>query len=218
MSAQVRTVPILPPSKRAELTGILRVSMLIVVGVWMALARSMPAGGSDAPPLLPYQAYAFDLPSADQRMFRDLAEGVLEAERVRSTEGRWPETARLASEGIPPFFRDPTVKGPQYSWTLSQEGTVVNYLGVPDQPFARAWLILILEPEPGAPPDPSPNDEEHHRLINDVLLHVTVWSHPNGPTPVMKGLIPVPPAEGWTQHLGRAAAPPAVATQATQMP
>src|SRR5207249_1334384 len=101
--------------------------------------------------LLPYQAVAFDLPTADQRMYRSLQEGLLEAERTRSISGRWPEVASLAIDGIPPFASDPTVKGPTYTWRLIQQGATVNYLGIAEGSSAPVWLLLIQEPQPGAP-------------------------------------------------------------------
>ena len=48
---------------------------------------------------------------------------------------------------------------------LTINGAFVNYLGVPRRAGAPAWLVLVQEPEPGAPPDPAREDEEHHRLL-----------------------------------------------------
>ena len=45
-------------------------------------------------------------------------------------------------------------------------------------PNSPAWLVLVLEPEPGAPPDTAREDEEHHRLISGDMLHVSTWVRP----------------------------------------
>ena len=52
--------------------------------------------------------------------------------------------------------------------------------------------------EPGLPPDPAPNDEEHHRLPDGTMLHIYVWMHRyGGDVPV--GFVRQPQASGWTQ-------------------
>ena len=61
-----------------------------------------------------------------------------------------------------------------------------------------AWLVLVQEPEPGAPPDPAKEDEEHHRLIDGTKLHVSTWLHPDGDR-VAAGFVRLPQANGWTQ-------------------
>ena len=61
--------------------------------------------------LLPYQQLIRDAPAADQRIFRELQEGLLEAERIRAETGQWPDVTTLAAEGIPPFARGPDAEG-----------------------------------------------------------------------------------------------------------
>jgi hypothetical protein len=130
-------------------------------------------------------------------MFRELQEGLLEAETRRVDRGAWPAVLSLAADGIPPFARDPTAKGGEYEWHLTTSGTVVNYLGLPQRSGAPAWLVLVQEPEPGAPPDPAREDEEHHRLITGEMLHVSTWVRADAR--VASRIIRTPQAEGWTQ-------------------
>ena len=62
-------------------------------------------------------------------MFRELQEGLLEAEMRRVDRGTWPAVSSLAADGIPPFALDPTAKGGPYDWRLATSGALVNYLG-----------------------------------------------------------------------------------------
>ncbi|HEY8019930.1 MAG TPA: hypothetical protein VIH93_02445 [Thermoanaerobaculia bacterium] len=214
----IRQVDVLPPSVGAETANVLRLAVVIVAIGWIYLANTAAGGAAGAGPstpgapgardLMPYQTLFRDLPPGEQRTFRALQEGLLEAEVARSSAGRWPPAAALAAQGIPPFAPDPTAKGPAYAWTLAQQGTMVNYLGLPrgsraggEVPGgAPAWLLSIQEPEPGAPPDRSPADEQHHRLADGTVLHVSIWSHRDG-SRVAAGLVPLPHADGWTQLL-----------------
>lgn len=196
----VRRVRVQPLSARAELAGVLRASMVIAIGSWILLAAgsaSFRDAGTGTRNLLPFQVLIQNRPPSDQRMFRELQEGLLEAETRRTTTGSWPAVAALAGDGVPPFAFDPTAKGAQYDWTLTQSGTFVNYLGIPRQANAPAWLLLVLEPEPGAPPDPAREDEEHHKLITGVMLHVSTWTRADGR--VANRIIRTPQGEGWTQ-------------------
>jgi len=195
-----RRVEVQPPSAGAELANVMRFAMVVVIGVWMYLATDRgPLGGgaADKRNLLPFQALIQDRPPIDQRMFRELQEGLLEAERRRADRGVWPEVASLAADGIPPFALDPTAKGGRYDWRLLVTGTLINYLGMPQRSDAPAWLLLIQEPEPGAPPDPAREDEEHHVLVTGVKLHVSTWVHPDAR--VSGRILRTPQAEGWTQ-------------------
>jgi len=204
-------------SARAELAGVLRVAMAVAIGSWIYIA--LTAGASqDATPgrrnFLPFQTLVQDRSVTDQRIFRALQEGLLESEGRRGSEGgfagRWPDVATLAADGVPPFAFDPTMKSAPLTWDLLQSGTTVNYLGRPyaESP-ASAWLVLIQEPEPGVPPDQSFEDEEHHRLANGEMLHVSIWTHGDGAR-ITRHIVRVPQAEGWTQlyAIGPSSAPP----------
>jgi hypothetical protein len=195
-----RRVEVRPPSSRVELGNVVRFSMVIVIGAWMFLATDSATfrdGASTTKHLLPFQTLIQDRPSIDQRMFRELQEGLLEAESRRGSSGTWPGVAALAADGIPPFALDPTAQGGRYDWRLTVNGAFINYLGLPQQPGSPAWLVLVQEPEPGAPPDPAREDEEHHRLLGGDMLHVSTWVRADARVPA--GTIRAPQAEGWTQ-------------------
>jgi hypothetical protein len=194
----IRDVPIEPPSIRAELGSVIRVAMAIVVGVWLYLSSTLTGVTTAQRNLLPFQTTIENRPPLEQRMFRELQEGLLESEARRSTMGAWPDVGSLATDGVPPFAVDPTEKGAKYRWQMTKVGTYVNYLGIPNQPDAPAWLVLISEPEPGAPPDLAKEDEEHHKLLDGTMLHVSTWSHPDG-VRLNVGFERLPQAEGWTQ-------------------
>lgn len=114
-------------------------------------------GGDDARDLMPYQRLFRGLGGEDQRLFRELQEGLLEAENVRSSTRRWPAPGMLAGQGVPPFA-DAAGRGGRryYRWQLRQEGTIVNYLGLPADRRDPAFLLLVQEPDPGAPAQGSP--------------------------------------------------------------
>ena len=200
-AGSARPVEIAPLSARAELVNVVCVVLAIVAGVGAYLAADGPGFAAGAPAqrnLLPFQALVEDRPSTEQRVFRELQEGLLEAEARRAATGAWPSVSALAEEGIPPFAADPTAKGSQYDWHLIENQTFVNYLGIPRQQEAPAWLLLVLEPEPGAPPDPAGESEEHHRLASGEMLHVSTWVQANGDR-LGHRIVPMPQAEGWTQ-------------------
>jgi hypothetical protein len=245
----VRTVEIAPPSARGETWNVLRAAALIVLATWIYIAdTAAPAGsragaaapgetvagaggaagriggpgGGDARDLMPYQRLFRGLGGDDQRLFRELQEGLLEAENVRSSTRRWPAPGTLAARGIPPFA-DAAGRGGRrlYRWQLRQEGLIVNYLGIPADRRDPAFLLLVQEPDAGAPADGSQaTDEVHHRLADGTLLHVSVWlrqamaaagrAGAAGPPAVADdpgrdpGVIAVPYARGWTQVLAGA--------------
>ena len=199
-TAAFRRVEVRPPSSRLELGNVVRFGMVIVVGAWMFLAADSATfrdGASTTKHLLPFQALIQNRPSNDQRMFRELQEGLLEAEARRASSGAWPGVPALAADGIPPFALDPTAKGGRYDWRLTVNGAFVNYLGLPQQSGSPAWLVLVQEPEAGALPDPAREDEEHHRLLGGDMLHVSTWIRADARVPA--GTIRAPQAEGWTQ-------------------
>jgi uncharacterized protein DUF6162 len=199
-----RTVEIRPPSVRAETLNVGKAAAAVVVMVAAYLfAPSFGEQSSIATrqssSLLPYQKLVSDASPFEQRTFRELQEGLLEAERIRATSGRWPDIAALAAEGIPPFASDPTRKGPAYKWSSVRQDWATNYLGVPADSSAPAWVLVILEPAPGEPPDPAPNDETHHRLPDGTTLHVTIWNVPEQQRRTGFAALRLPQNEGWTQ-------------------
>jgi hypothetical protein len=203
-----RRVEVHAPSARAEAFGVVRVAALIAGAAWIYIANATAPAGREArveSSRPPYQKLFRELAGPDQRMFRALQEGLLEAENARAASGAWPPAAALAAQGIPPFAADPIAAARatgSYRWTLRREGLVVNYLGVPATAGRPAFLLLVQEPDPLAPPHPqviaTPGDEEHHRLRDGTLLHVSIWLRAGGPSR-RDGVIAVPPAEGWTQ-------------------
>ncbi len=221
----VRTAEIGPPSARAETWNVLRAAALIVLAAWIYIAdTTAPAGGGavaaagavaapgavpggaaaggavEARDLMPYQRLFRTLGGEDQRLFRELQEGLIEAENARSAARSWPAPVALAAQGIPPFADAPARGGRrQYRWELRQEGLIVNYLGVPADRRDPAFLLLVQEPDSQAPaaggaspvgggmpaagaaagsgnsPAAQATDEIHHRLADGTLLHVSTW-------------------------------------------
>jgi len=156
----VRVVEIRSPSVRSETLIVCQLAVVVVAVIGFYLANTVwNAGNTQArvSDLMPYQALVRDRPSSDQRMFRELQEGLLEAQRVRSTSGGWPAPAALAIQAIPPFAPDPT-RPETYVWTVTQHGAFINYRAAPAVTGVAAWLLLIQEPDPGAPPDPARED------------------------------------------------------------
>jgi hypothetical protein len=197
--ATARSVTVQALSAQAELLAVVRASMAIAIGVWMYLAVMTGVGGTTPRQrhLLPFQKVIADRAPAEQRMFRELQEGLIEAESARSSANAWPTPESLGEAGIPPFAPDPTQRS-TYVWRLVRSGTLVNYQGIPTAPGLPAWLLLVQEPEPGIPPDQTFEDEEHHRLANGAMLHVSTWVHGDGRA-VAPRLVRLPQAEGWTQ-------------------
>jgi len=195
----VKTTSVIVLSAQAELLLVMRAAMAVVAVVWMYVAVTAgPASRTTgARNLLPFQQLMADRTSDDQRMFRELQEGLIEAESLRGESGAWPPPAALAEQGVPPFAADPT-RRIRYDWTLSTNGIFANYLGVPHDASAPAWLLLVQEPVPGVPPDQNFEDEEHHRLSDGSMLHVSTWVHAEGEK-VPQHIVRMPQAEGWTQ-------------------
>ena len=205
MTAPGSSQEILPPSVRVETLNVLKAAAAIVLVIAAYLFRpslgDRVAGGNRAAfGLLPYQKVVRDAPAAEQRIFRELQEGLLEAEGIRAATGHWPDVSTLSAQGVPPFAPDPTQKI-DYKWTSVRQDWVTNYLGVPADPAATAWVLVILEPEPGAPPDPAPNDETHHRLPDGTTLHVSIWNMPENKRRSGLAALRLPQNEGWTNLL-----------------
>ncbi len=202
----MRTLEIRPPSVRAETINVLKAAAAIVLLVAAYIFRPSLGTSSNIQPrqpqvgLLPYQQLIRDAAPLEQRLFRELQEGLLEAERIRAQTGHWPDVTTLETEGIPPFAADPTRKI-EYKWTSVRQDWATNYLGVPSEPSQPAWVLVILEPEPGAPADPAPNDETHHRLPDGTTLHVSIWNIPESKRRSGFAALRLPQNDGWTNWL-----------------
>jgi hypothetical protein len=178
-----------------ERAGVFALAGAIVTLVAVYLVMNATNGGSDSGRgLLPYQTLAGTLPESDRQQFRALREKLLAAESERARTSRWPEAAALA------------LPGTDYRWRRFERGVVTNYLGQPRDPSQPAWLLEIQEPEPGMPPDPAPNDEEHHRLPDGTMLHVYAWTHRFGGQ-VPAGFVPQPQNSGWIEVFSKAPNP-----------
>jgi hypothetical protein len=194
-----RTVTVRSPSLWGEAKYVVLAVFQILFWSAMVTGALRPSGKRASTPAAPgsigFEVAFRDLAGPEQRMFRRCLEGLTEAEDVRGRTGQWPSVEELAARNIPPFATDP-VDTARYRWRLLRDGTLVNYVGVPEGDPARpALAIIVLEPDPGTPADPTaPLDETHHRLTDGTLLHVAVWSGPKLFQPPMWS----PPVEkGW---------------------
>jgi hypothetical protein len=169
---------------------------IVVVLVGYVTFRSSSESGA----LLPYQILARDLVLADQAMFTTLKTGILDLEAVRAETGRWPEPDQVL--GLPRAAPGGEGAGtPSYVWSRRAQGIIVNYLGRPEgADSSAAWLVVYREPDPGAPADTAPNDEEHHRLPDGTVQHVSIWMRRFGAR-VPDDFLPQPEVAGWTQVL-----------------
>ena len=198
----IRTVEVLPPSGRGETGLVLGVAAVIFFGARLVIALDSGYGGSEngapAGDLLPFQMLFRDAPPPIQRMYREMQEGLLEAEYRRAATKRWPAVATLAAQGIPPF----APARPPYRWSLAQDRVFVNYVGLPE-PDGPAFLALVQEPDPNAV-DVAPGgllDEFHHRLADGTLLHVSMWFRAAAAAVPVDRPLTQPAAAGWTQVL-----------------
>jgi hypothetical protein len=172
----------------------LGVGLLVLAALYFGLRSSTTETGR----LLPYQMLARDLVSADQAIFGTLQQSLLDAEAVRASTGRWPEPLALSRLPVRSSGAEPHVG---YAWRVQTQGVITHYVGQPDQDqTAPAWMIAIREPEPGVPTDTAPNDEEHHRLPEGTVLHVSIWTHRFGGQ-LEAAFVAQPETAGWTQVL-----------------
>lgn len=170
-------------------------AIVVVIAVYLVLRSVLTEGGS----LLPFQMLARDLVQADQEMFATLKARIGDLEAVRATTGRWPEPAGVP--GLPRLPPGAEALGGAYTWALRAQGLVVNYLARPAQSdSSAAWLVVYREPDPSAPADTARDDEEHHRLPDGTVLHVSLWTRRFG-RQVSADFFPQPEGAGWTQVL-----------------
>lgn len=181
------------PRARGEGQMVLRACALVAMAGLLVIGRG--GAKSDAGRgLAPYQLRIAELAPAEQRIAREMREGLLEAESSRASSHAWPTVEALAADGIPPFAKDPLA--PDLRWSMARDGATVNYLGQSDR-GGPSYLIVIQEPEPGAgdPPD-TPPDEIHHKLTDGTILHVYGCIRDGAPPP---GVTAKPWLDGWKQ-------------------
>lgn len=205
----MRVVEVAPPSKSRESGVVLRCAIAVALAMLFIISARRRGTAASELPLMPYQQRFADLPAPLQRDDRELREGFLEAARARIKDGQWPEPAQLAEEGVPPFAND-GVDGRVRDWLLVQEGRLVQYLGFARDGVERPALMLqVIESAPGDLESRDPNtaiDEEHQRLADGTLVHVTTW-YRGASTVASGGGGPLrPEMAGWTQMVGRARA------------
>jgi hypothetical protein len=182
------------------------VAVAIVIAAAVGLYLGLRASGGGTGTLLPYQMLARDLVQSDQEIFTRLRQCLLDAEALRARQGSWPEPDAVASLPTSPIGASGAGAtsaggGASYTWTLTQQHIIVNYLRLPSgDASASAWLIRVQEPDPAAPTDSAPNDEEHHRLPDGTVLHVSIWTHRFG-SQLTRAFLPKPELVGWTQIL-----------------
>lgn len=180
--------------ERSKVAALAAVILAVVGGYLLLRSTSGDAGG-----LLPFQMLARDLASADRAMFETLKTRILELEALRARSGRWPEPE--AAAGLPRSAPGGESGRPRYVWQRAEEGIIANYLARPGaDDSSAAWLVVYREPDPSAPADTAPNDEEHHRLPDGTVLHVSIWTRRFGGQ-VGGEFVRQPEAAGWTQIL-----------------
>lgn len=184
-------------ASRQERLRVLALGAAIIVLAAVYFGMRSPV--SEPGRLLPYQMLMRDMVPADQAMFNALKQSLLDAEVTRNATGRWPDVPALSS--LPSTTPGGGPAPASYAWRVETQGVITHYVGVPGQDAsAPAWMIAIKEPEPGVPTDTAPNDEEHHRLVDGTVLHVSVWTHRFG-AQVDRAFLPQPEVGGWTQVL-----------------
>ena len=186
-----RTIEVMPPSYAGEDVWVVAMVAFILLCATSSLALrgglelDAPSRGRSGTDRLSFQILFRDLPFAEQRVFREMQEGLTEAMGRRASAGSWPTVDALAQADIPPFAPDPLDKA-AVRWTMQRDGLVVNYHGVPTAGSADSpeFLILIQESDPATAQQtslPSLADEEHRFLPDGLLLHVTYWERPRAP-------------------------------------
>src|SRR5262245_19271004 len=197
-TAVVRSTIPAGPARRSERNRVLALCGLIVGAVVAYLAVGANDSGDSQRNLLPYQVLARTLPVADHSVYRSIRSAVPAIEALRAQTSQWPDAGVLAQkidESLRPADAEPRIA---QRWSQFRQGPIVSYVGVPDDPASPAWILEIQEPEPGALPDPAPNDEEHHRLPDGTVLHIYVWMHCYGGQ-VPARFVPQPQNDGWME-------------------
>ena len=208
ISPVIRTVEVKPPSYADEESWVFNCVGLVLICVIYGLAFGGTIGpyanarGKTTTDRWSFQVFFRDLPQAEQRLFREMQEGLTEAMPRRAARRSWPTVDEMAADGIPPFAADVLDKAGM-RWTLQQDGLVVNYRGIPTSAAADSpeFLVVVQEPDPvtgETPPPPSVVDEEHQLLSDGTLLHATFWKR-SPARPTDPGPFGQPEARGWLQ-------------------
>lgn len=196
------TVEVRSSSARREAIALLPIALAIGF-VALFVARG-PCGASDRSPqagLLAHQKRFRDLAPGEQRIFRELQEGIAEAEGSRSSVGRWPIIEELASTGVPPFVPAPRDRD-RWSWEFRESNEGANYLGLPRSPTDSAWLVLLQESGERVKVELGEKielDEFHRQLSDGTLIHVSTWMRTGPPKERSEEVIARPETAGWTQ-------------------
>jgi len=214
-----------PPSASGESAFVLRAAIAIVLAALFVISSRREAGSAGELRLQSWQRRFADLPGPLQRDYRELREGYVEAARARGKDGAWPEPEKLAQDGVPPFASD-GVDGRLREWRIVRDGRTALYFGVTrgeaseratrgkagDGAALPDLLLRVIESAPTDFESRDPNtqsDEEHQRLADGTLVHVTTWVRASGAGAVEGGATFQPEMAGWTQMVGLAAATPA---------
>ena len=192
----IRTEEIRSPSARSESLFVMKACFHVLFWSAFVILARQETGATAVIPESPFDVRFSDMPSPEQRIFRGLQEGLLEAEAIRAKSGQWPTAEALAAEGVPPFAQDPIDKA-HFVWRKIQDTTLVNYVG---SSAGRGFIAIIVEPEPGTASDPrsdpAQEDESHHRLADGTMIHVNVHVGP-GLAPDSPPVAFVNPELGW---------------------
>jgi hypothetical protein len=187
------------PRERTLILGV-AVGVAALVALYLGL-RSAALGTVAGGNLFPYQMLVRDLVQADQSVFNQLRQSVLEAESQRAKTGQWPPADAVRTLPIESAGVDGVVPASPFVWRMTQQNIIVNYLGIPaGEGSAPAWLVRVQEPDPIAPIDVVPNDEVHHRLPDGTVLHVSIWTYRFG-SQLKSAFFAKPETAGWTQLL-----------------
>lgn len=178
MATERAPVRVSPPSAADETRRVLKLGFIVLYGAAFVVLGRPLVDEANVAVESPFEVRFQALDASDQRMFRNLQEGVLEAEYERSRSGKWPDAKSLAESGIPPFATDP-IDQAKYQWRSLSSDNLVNYIGSPAQSDRPTLIAIITEPPPGTAPDPRAIvDETHHKLQDGTIIHVTIWFSP----------------------------------------
>lgn len=179
-----RVVAVRPPNARQETAyvALLALAIIAAAGAHLALLSKSPG----APEKREGEVLFMNLGFEEQRAFRELQEGLVEAERLRADKGRWPSAEELRAEQIPPFAAG--------GYQSLENNVALNYAGVRGESL---FLAVIQEPGEWAAPGSVKLDEDHRQLRDGDMLHVSIWVAKS--TAVLKDVITNPPVHGFTR-------------------